>query len=103
MTESFMTSIKKILLGEDAGVSSDAVSTNNVGSGKVAAVGVPSDGEPGGTARRKRRIAKARNPRLFRDLAKGGEINLAHYKEDAVELLRYASKLSFRCRATYVR
>jgi hypothetical protein len=92
MSEGFISSIKKVMLGEDAGVSSDGVSTNSAGAGKIDGIGVGPKGELG-VARRKRRIAKARNPKLFADIAKGGELDLMHYKEDAVELDRYANEL----------
>jgi hypothetical protein len=44
--DGLITTIRK-LLAEDAGLSSDGAATNNVGSGRVAGLGVPPNGEPG--------------------------------------------------------
>jgi hypothetical protein len=67
MSYGLISTIRNILL-------EDGLATNNIGAGRVAGVGInnpdisnPPQGEPGGEARRKRRIAKRKNPRLFRD------------------------------------
>jgi hypothetical protein len=117
MNESLITTITKHLLlrEDDAGLSSDGLATNAVGTGKVAGLGVPPQGEPGGRRRRRKtdqRLLKALTPvgrqRFYSEqLAEGGndkavEINPVLPK-DPVELSPHEStpkpkkrKLRFR-------
>jgi hypothetical protein len=76
-----ITTIAKILL-EEAGLSSDGVPTNDVGSGKVGGVGIPPNGEPGAGPRTHREIAKRRNPKLFAALRRGGTFEMSKFSED---------------------
>ena len=97
MNESLNTTAMRMLLqlreDDGAGTSQDGVATNNAGSGNIA--GLPPDSPPGMTHRKRKRLAKAWNPKLFADLARGGAktIEMSHYKEDAVELNRYADEI----------
>jgi hypothetical protein len=75
----FISTIRDMLLSEDAGVSaSDGLATNAVGSGKVAGLGVPPQGEPGAHRRRKREAFKSpRDQRLYRKMLKGGHVEIS--------------------------
>jgi hypothetical protein len=79
MSESLITTIKKHLLREDAGVSSDGVATNSAGDGQVDGIGIGPKGEPG--ARKRRRDARRQSPQLFAAIRRGGTVEMTHVKE----------------------
>ncbi len=100
-----LRTVTRVMLGEDAGLSSGGVATNNVKDGQVAGVGVGPASEPGGVSalqrRRKRRLRyspndprigikhardaverRRRNPRFLEAMARGGEIEAMDYPDD---------------------
>jgi hypothetical protein len=72
----FINVIRGVLLREDAGLSSDGVPANPAGGGQVDGIGIGARGEPGGVARKKRRIAKLRNPKLFKAMPSEDNVEL---------------------------
>jgi hypothetical protein len=74
-TRGFINVIRDVLLREDAaGLSADGVPANNVGSGNIA--GTPPDSPPGAAHRRRKRLAKAQSPKLFKALASEDHVEL---------------------------
>jgi hypothetical protein len=72
----FINAIKQVMLEDGSGTSaSDGLSTNAVGSEKVAGLGVPPRGEPGVTHRRRKRDAfkSPADRKLYRKVMQGGE------------------------------
>jgi hypothetical protein len=79
MNESLITTIKMHLLREEAGLSSDGIARNSSGGGQVDGIGIGDRGEPG--ARRKRRDARRRAPKLFAAIRRGGTVEMTHVNE----------------------
>jgi hypothetical protein len=75
-TRGFINVIRDVLLREDdAGLSAEGVPANSAGGGQVDGIGIGPRGESGGIAHRKRkRIAKARDPKLFKKLSSEGHV-----------------------------
>ena len=80
MNESLITTIKRHMLREDAGLSGDGTAVNNVGGGQIDGIGIGARGEPG--ARKKRRGARRENPKLFSAISRGGTVEMTAVKED---------------------
>ena len=62
MNESLITSIKRLLLREDGGVSADPVAANSAGGGQVGGIGIGPRGEPGGRRHRRRKREAFKTP-----------------------------------------
>jgi hypothetical protein len=67
---------------EDAGVSADGVATNSAGGGKIDGIGVGPHGEPGVDRRRRRRLAKRRNTKLYDAIMRGGTVEVMDYPDE---------------------